>query len=118
MPAASLNLDIEQGTTFRKTLTWKAGTPAAPVDLTGSRARMQVRTKIGATLALLTLTTENGGIVLGGVTGVVTIHMSAEQTALLPVNVAVYSLRIIFADSTVKRLTAGSIHISAEATSE
>ena len=46
MPAGELDLYIEQGATYRKTLTWKTGSPATPVDLTGYTARLQVRTKI------------------------------------------------------------------------
>lgn len=44
MAAEKLKLLIEQGATFRKTLTWKAGTPPVPVNLTGCTARMQMRT--------------------------------------------------------------------------
>ena len=62
MSAGKLKLLIEQGATFRKLLTWKAGTPAVPVDLTGCTARMQIRGVIDDAAPLVSLTTENGGI--------------------------------------------------------
>ena len=77
---------------------------------------MQVRERIGATQALLTLTTENGGIVLGGTGGQVTLNITAAQTDQLTGSVAVYSVRIIFTDGTVKRLVAGAVRISPDAT--
>lgn len=35
MAAAKLKLVVEQGATFEKVITWKAGTPAVPVSGTG-----------------------------------------------------------------------------------
>ena len=69
MAAGKLKLAIEQGATFRKLLTYKAGTPAVAVNLTGCTARMQIRSAITSPTVLVNLTTENGGIVLGGTAG-------------------------------------------------
>ena len=118
MTAATLPLEMEQGITFTKTLTWKTGEPAMPVNLAGCTARMQLREFIGAPEALLTLTSENGGIVLGGLSGQITLQISAAQTRQLVRTNAVYSLRIVFANETVKRLAAGSVNISLDATSD
>lgn len=67
---AKLKLTIYQGATFRKRLTWTAP-GGTPVDLTGCTARMQVRAEVGSPTVLLSLTTVNGGITLGGALGAV-----------------------------------------------
>ena len=113
---AKHNITIYQGATLRDMTTWKSGNPATPVDLTGCTARMQARAKITDTSTLLSLTTENGGIVLGGTAGTVAINMSASDTAAITWKSAVYDLEIVFADTTVRRLLAGSISISPEVT--
>ena len=61
-----VELVIEQGATFRRTFTWLTGTPSAPVNLTGYSARMQIRKTTASSTAYATLTSANGGIVLGG----------------------------------------------------
>lgn len=111
MSAANLPIQVEQGATFNKTLTWKAGVPPTPVDLSGCTARMQVRAFASAPLALLDLTSGNGGISLGGVSGQIKLYISAAQTKSLLVSAGVYSLQIVFTDGTVKRLAAGSVDI-------
>lgn len=63
MAAAKLKLVIEQGATFRKTLTWKAGTPSVPVDLTGCTARMHIRAVITDAVPLLSLIPQESTIV-------------------------------------------------------
>lgn len=43
MAAATLDLALEQGATFRRTLTWKTGTTPVLVNLTGYTARMMLK---------------------------------------------------------------------------
>jgi hypothetical protein len=93
--AAKLKLVIEQGATFRKVLTWKAGTPAVPVDISGYRGRMQVRESIDSDVVLLDLTTENGGLIFGGVDGQMTIYIQASVTASIDWESAVYDYFVI-----------------------
>ena len=116
MAAAKLKLLIEQGATFRKLLTWKAGTPQVPVDLTGCTARMQLRTEIGASVPLVTLTTENGGIVLGGVAGTIELIITAASTAGFTWTTAVYDLEVVMANGDVRRLVYGPVTVSLEVT--
>lgn len=116
MAAAKLKLMIEQGATFRKTLTWKAGIPAVPVDLTGCTARMDVRTEIAATTPLVTLTTENAGIALGGVSGTIELLITATATAAFAWEAGVYDLEIILANGDVRRLVYGPVTVSLEVT--
>lgn len=110
------NITIIQGATLRDVTTWKAGTPAVPVDLTGCTARMQVRAKIDSTDTLLNLTTENGGINLGGTAGTVTVFLSATATAALTWKSGVYDLEVQFGNGDVRRLLAGSVAVSPEVT--
>lgn len=114
--AGKRNLTIEQGTTFRKSWTWRAGSPSAAVDLTGCTARMQIRAKVDSAAILLELTTENNRIVLGGVAGTIDLIVSAADTAALAWKSGAYDLEIVFADGTVRRLLKGSVFIDPEVT--
>lgn len=114
MAAGKYNIIIEQGATFRLPLTWKSS-DGAPYDLTGYTARMQVRQYKEAGTALVNLTTENGGIALGGIAGTVVVTISATTTATLPACEGVYDLELING-STITRLLEGKATISREVT--
>lgn len=117
MPATKLNLKVEQGATYLKRVEWMTGPlPGTPVNLTGCTARMHARAKLADTATLLSLSTANGGIVLGGATGRVDIILTDEQTAAITWTSAVYDLEIEFANGTVTRLLQGSISVSPEVT--
>ena len=94
-PAGIYNIIADQGSTFTRQLTWNDSAGSA-VDLTGYTARMDVRTSIDAAgAAVLSLTTENGRIVLGGTAG--TINLSAEATATQAIESGnyVYDLELV-----------------------
>lgn len=116
MSAFRLNLKILQGSDFSQVCTWKAGTPPAPVDLTGCTARMQVRARVAAPEVLLDLTTQNGGIALGGALGTIEIRLSAAQTAAIGWTVAFYDLEIVYLGGAVQRKIEGQIAVSPEVT--
>lgn len=118
MSATKYPLFIEQGATFDKSLTYSTGTQknAVPVDLTGCTARAQIRSDIDSETVLLELTTENGRIVLGGVTGEIRIVIDAVTTAGITWESGVYDLELVFANGFVKRLIAGSVSVSKEVT--
>lgn len=111
---------IIQGATFTQSLTWKTkpdeNTTATPVDLTGCTARMQVRAKVNASEVLLTLTTENGGIALGGTAGTIELLIDADDTAALTWAAGVYDLEIVYPGGQVRRLMYGSVSVSPEVT--
>ena len=113
---AKLKLTIYQGATFRKRLTWSAGTPAVPVDLTGCTARMQVRPEVESSTVLLELTTANGGITLGGVAGTIELFVSDDASTLFTWTAGVWDLEIEFPGGDVRRLAQGSISVSPEVT--
>lgn len=113
---AKLKFTIYQGATFRKRLAWKAGKPSVAVDLTGCTARMQVRAEVESAAVLLSLTTTNGGIVLGGATGTVDLYVSDEDTAAITWGGGVWDLEIEHPAGEVTRLAQGSISVSPEVT--
>jgi hypothetical protein len=114
MAAGTLDFKIEQGATFNLLLTWKINNVA--VNLTNYTARLQARVDIEDTETVLTLTTENGGITLGGVLGTISLDRTATQTTLLPAGTYVYDLELLAGSGTVTRLVQGELDISAEVT--
>jgi hypothetical protein len=114
MAAGTLDFTIEQGATFNLLLTWKINDVA--VNLTGYTARLAARVDVEDTETVLTLTTENGGITLGGALGTISLDRTAAQTTLLPAGTYVYDLELIASNGTVTRLVQGELDISAEVT--
>ena len=110
MPATVIDLPVEQGATFRRTILWTTPDPEFPTDekkripvnVTGwGPARMQVRRKQGTPL-LIELDSRNpaedenakGGITIGGADGAIALVMTHQQTNLLTASSAVYDLEI------------------------
>lgn len=114
MAAGTLDFTIEQGATFNLLLTWKINNVA--VNLTGYTARLQARIDVEEIETVLSLTTENGGITLGGALGTISLNRTAAQTTLLPAGTYVYDLELIASNATVTRLVQGELLISAEVT--
>jgi predicted MFS family arabinose efflux permease len=112
--AGSFDFTIEQGATFNLVMTWKID--EVPVNLTNWIARLQARVDVEDTEVVLNLTTENGGITLGGALGTITLNQTAIQTALLQTGSFVYDLELISSVSSVTRLLQGELTISAEVT--
>jgi hypothetical protein len=116
MGAGRLDLVIEQGATFDKTVTWKDSSRAAK-DLTAYTAAMQIRDTIDSTS---TIASSTGGsptitITLGGVAGTIQIVIAASVTADFTFDVAVYDLELT-TGTTVKRLLEGEVKLSKEVT--
>ncbi len=112
---AKLKLTIYQGATFRKRLVWKSPS-GTPIDLTGCTARMQVRAEVESAVVLLNLTTENGGITLGGATGVIELLSAPTETATMEWDGGVWDLEVAHPNGDVTRLAQGSISVSPEVT--
>ena len=114
MAAGVYNFICEQGATFARSLlvTDSAGDP---LDLTGYTARMQIRRDIKRDTTMLSLTTENGRITLGGEAGTIGLYISDEDTATIPRS-GVYDLEIISSDGTVTRVLKGKFELDLEVT--
>jgi len=110
------NLYIYRGATFRKIITWKDENGVV-IDLTGFTARLHMRETVGSSTPFLPLTTENGGIILGGASGTITIQATADATSAISASSGVYDLEIVAGDTiTVTRLLEGFVTISPEVT--
>lgn len=114
MAAGTLDFTIEQGATFNLLLTWKIND--VPVNLTNWTARLQARVDVEDSEIILSLTTSNGGITLGGALGTISLDQTATQTALLPAGTFVYDLELISGVGAVTRLVQGELNISPEVT--
>lgn len=112
--AGQHDIAIYKGATFSKVITWKADD--TPVNLTGYTARMQVREAIDSIDPFITLTTENGGIALGGTAGTITLTIAAATTAGYTPLRGVYDLELISGSGIVTRLLQGSVILFAEVT--
>ena len=108
-------LRIIKGATFDPGWTWKPG--GVPMDFTGCSARMQVRSDYGEPI-LLELTTESGGIVLGGPAGTIDLWIGATDTAAITWTEGVFDIEVQYAAGPdhVDRLIQGSITVSPEVT--
>ena len=110
MRAAFYDLTIEQGATFRQVFRWQDKSKQ-PFDLTGYTAKLMLRQSVASPSVLKTLTTENGGIVLGGATGSITLYMSPADTTALRWDTAVYDLALYAPGGDVYRLVEGSANV-------
>jgi hypothetical protein len=119
MSAGTYNMVMEQGATFSQEMTWKID--KNPVNLTGYSARMQVRgsgsgNRISTRLAL-SLTSENGDIILGGSEGTITINISASSASnVIPAGKYFYDLELQSPNGEVTRLIKGTFTVVAEMT--
>ena len=120
MIAGTYNILCEQGTTFTRVLELQTPDPVDstlfdPYNLAGHTARMQVRRTIDSSTAMITLTTENGGVTLDADDGKITLSMTDEQTAALTSS-GVYDLEIIDGSGNVSRVIQGTFTLSLEVT--
>lgn len=113
---AKHNFFVYRGATFSEQIEWKDENGVA-IDLTGFTARIHMRDTLEATTPFLTLTTENGGIALGGTAGTVDLLASAAATSAISATSGVYDLELVAGDGvTVTRLLEGLVTISPEVT--
>lgn len=110
------DLEIKQGATLSLVATWKDAAGTA-INLTGYTARLAVRDTYSSGTAILSLTTENGGISLGGSAGTITLAASATTTAALSAPFSgVYDLEVVSGGGVVTRLLEGAATVSPEVT--
>lgn len=104
------NFQVYRADSFEQQLTrYTDEARTQPKDLTGYTARMQIRDKTDNSLAH-ELTTENGGITLGGVLGTVDLVIDKTDVADLPSKNA-YDLEFTDSSGKVRTLIAGSFSV-------
>lgn len=114
MLAGIYNFTCDQGATFNRVITLFEPDGETPYDLTGYTARMQVRRETEEGDVLISLTTANGRIALGGAAGTITLNISATDTAALTDD-GVYDLEIV-SGANVHRVLKGLFRLDYEVT--
>lgn len=115
MSAGSYNITIEQGVTTQIDFQWKDAA-GVPINLTGYSARMQVRPSLTSPDILLDCTTANSKLVITAGTGIISLRLSATETAALTVEAGVYDLEVVDGSNKVTRLLQGAYALSKEVT--
>jgi hypothetical protein len=108
--AAKLNLNIEQGASFARTLTVKVDT--TPFDITNYSFRGQIRKKWYDTQAEKSFDFS----VVDAPQGKITMMLSAEDTMQLQNVNSVYDVEMVSEDGTVTRLLNGTVFVSPNVT--
>lgn len=112
--AVTYNGVIDQGADWYLIFIYKD--PAGnPINLTGATAAFQLRTSPLAKTAVLTLTTENGGITITPLQGKLELHATHEQTAEITNGKYAYDIEIT-QTGIVTRLAQGTMEVSANTT--
>lgn len=86
-----------------------------PHTLASYTARMAIKDKVGGTV-LLSLTTENDGIVINDSAKTITLAITATATAALTWTTGVYDLEMISSTGVVTSLMTGSVAVTKEVT--
>lgn len=115
MISAKYDFEIEQGTDVSVPLILK-DKDGGVIDLTGYKARMQMRQQIASPEAVDTLTTENDRIEIDGTNGKITLHFTHEVTETYPAASLVYDVEIVSPGNLVTRILKGKVKILGEVT--
>ena len=111
MSAGYHHFIIEQVATFGQTLTLKDSSDTL-INLTGyTSAEMDLRETPESSSEVLTLTTANSRIALGGAAGTVTLLISAADTANLTAGDGIFDLEVVDGSSRVYRILEGTYTI-------
>lgn len=93
MLAGKYNIVCDQGSSFTRTLEIQTS-DGEVFSLVGYTARMEVRRTLDASTAIVSLTTANGRISINGALGVITLTLTASETAGITQS-GVYDLEIV-----------------------
>lgn len=114
---AELDMYAQQGATFSVNMVHRDSLTKLPTDLTGYTARMQVRRSRDPadSTEILSLTTENSRITLGGDTGTISLLVSASDMESITAENFVYDLELVHG-SVVSRIVQGEFIVEANVT--
>ena len=111
MAAGFHHFIIEQGASFLQTLTLKDSSGTV-INLTGyASAEMDLRETPAASSPILTLTTGNSRLTLGGSAGTIAINVSGSDTGGLTAGDGVYDLEITDGSGNIYRVLEGTYAI-------
>lgn len=113
--AGQYDIFIEQGADYIMTFRWRDPFGVA-INLTGYTARMQFRKSKSDTVVLLSATTENLYITLGGVLGTVNLAIPNTVTAAFTFVRALYDIELISPAGVVTRWLEGGVEVNPEVT--
>lgn len=112
--AGRYNFQVDQGSVFDVSLTYKVGGTA--IDLTGWTARMQVRATVDSSTVLLDLSTANDRIRVGS-GGLIRLVLDDTDTAALDWQRGVYDLELTNpTGDTLPKLLRGYVLVRPEVT--
>jgi hypothetical protein len=114
MTPGRVNFVCPQGTTFRRTLTYKIDD--VPVNLSGYSVAMQIREKPFSKTFIDYLNTDNGKILVTASAGIISLNISASVTANFSSGDYVYDLEISSPSQIVDRLIEGKFKVTPEVT--
>lgn len=113
--SAKYDFSLGQGTDVDLPFVLKDATGAA-MNLTGFKARMQLRKSLWDAEAVDTLTTENGRIAIEGEAGRVVCNFPNQVTETYPAQVLLYDVEIVDASERVTRIVHGQVTVTPEVT--
>jgi hypothetical protein len=113
--AVTYNTVIDQGADWYINFVYE-NPNGTPVNVTSYTAALQIRTSPLAKTAVLTLTTQNGGIVVTGNQGKFACHATNLQTAAITNGRYAYDIEITSPLGVVTRLAQGTIEVSPQVT--
>lgn len=87
-----------------------------PVDLTGYKARMQIRKSVGSTEVIYQATSDTGQINIDLALSTITINLQASVTQAFDFTAAVYSVELYKTDGTVLPFLTGNLTLVQEIT--
>lgn len=115
MATGTYDTIINQGDTFSRVITWLDANED-PIILTSYTAKMQLRTTADSDTVVLELSTENGGISLDELNGIITLFVSADDMAAVSPGSYKYDLEMTSGGGIVQKILKGKIKILAEVT--
>ena len=117
MSAGTYDFQFDQGTDYNIPIRLSDAEGEA-LNLSGFKARMQIRRFSWSPELIDDLSSENGRIDIDQENGLMTLHFSNEKTSSFPIADLVYDLELTSSEGRVSRIMQGAVEISAEVTRE
>jgi hypothetical protein len=109
--AAVVNIEVDEGSNKNVEFSWYDNSTDLPINLDGASAIMEVKEFYGSPDILLTFTTADSSIILGGSEGTILVVIKPENTIDTQWYQGVYDLFITKADGDVIRFVKGKFII-------